>query len=264
MLTALACTAAAAVAADALFVTPFAMQHRRLTLAVRRVPPVLQGKRILQLSDLHIDGWTYREVFIRQHVLASRPDLLVITGDLLSSPEGIPVVLQLLEGMHAPMGVWFVPGNNEIEEVDLWAFLARLRGMGIRPLLNEAASLGEACWLVGVNDPSMEKDDLSRALRGVPDDDFRLLLAHSPEIFYQAADRGIELTLAGHTHGGQVRFPWLGALYADTQRSGLNFVAGEYRRGASVLHVSRGTGMSVLPIRWLCRPEILEFQLVEA
>ncbi len=264
MLTALACTAAAAVTADALFVTPFAMQHRRLALAVRRVPPVLRGKRILQLSDLHIHGWTYREVFIRQHVLASQPDLLVLTGDLLSGPGGIPVVLQLLEGLQAPMGVWFVPGNNEIEEVDLWAFLARLREMGIRPLLNEAASLGEACWRVGVNDPSMEKDDLSRALRGVPETDFRLLLAHSPEIFYQAADRGIELTLAGHTHGGQVRFPWLGALYADTQRSGLNFVAGEYRRGDSVLHVSRGAGMSVLPIRWLCRPEILEFQLVEA
>ncbi|MBI4872398.1 MAG: metallophosphoesterase [Candidatus Riflebacteria bacterium] len=263
MLGTLGAVAAGCLLADALLMGPFDMQRRRIRLALPRVPETLRGKRILQLSDLHVTGWTYREVFLRQQVQESRPDLLVLTGDLISATAGIPIVLELLQGLTAPLGIWFVPGNNEIEEADVHGFQAQLESLSLRPLVNRAVQLGPDCWLAGVNDPSMNKDDLGRALRDVPAGAFRILLAHSPEVFYQAADRGVELTLAGHTHGGQVRFPFLGALYADTQRSGLAFVDGEYRRGPSVLHVSRGVGTSVLPIRFLCPPEILEFELVE-
>ncbi len=187
--------------------------------------------------------------------------MIVITGDLLSSGKGIPAILELLEGLQAPMGVWFVPGNNEIEEIELMPFVEQLSGLGIRTLLNEAVEIAPDFWLVGTNDPSLDKDDLPMALRQVPPGAFRLLLSHSPEVFYQASDAGVELTLSGHTHGGQVRFPFLGALYADTHRTGLQFVMGEYRRKDSVLWVSPGVGMSLLPIRFLSPPEILEFEV---
>lgn len=254
---------AAYLAADACLFTRFEMEHRRIALRLAGLPESLAGKRILQLSDLHVGEWTYKEVFIRHRIRECRADLVAITGDLISNTRGIQPALDLLEGISAPLGVWFVPGNNEIEEIELEPFIEKLGKLGIRTLVNEAAPLADGAWICGVNDPSLEKDDLTRALEKVPPKAFRLLLAHSPEIFYQASDSGVELTLSGHTHGGQVRLPYLGALWADTQRSGLEFVMGHYRRARSQLHVTRGVGTSMLPLRFLCPPELLEFELLE-
>lgn len=250
------------VAADALVFTPYAVEFNRVPLRVRRVPPGLAGKRILHLSDLHVGGWTYRELFVRHVVETSAPDLIVITGDLLSSGRGIPTVLDLLGHISAPLGVWFVPGNNEIEELIMSPFIHQLEDLGIETLLNQGRAIGEGWSLVGVNDPSLEKDDLARALRSVPPEDFKLLLAHSPEIIYQAADWGVDVVLCGHTHGGQVRVPWAGALYADTQRTGLRYVQGRHEVRGTVMSISRGLGMSKLPIRWNCPPEVLEYTLL--
>ena len=88
-----------------------------------------------------------------------------------------------------------------------------------------------------------------------------ILLSHTPETFPDAKARGIALTLAGHTHGGQVQFPFVGPLWGDTPRTGRRYVAGVFEEGRSTLVVSRGIGWSLLPLRFLCTPELIELRL---
>ncbi|MBI4860218.1 MAG: metallophosphoesterase [Candidatus Riflebacteria bacterium] len=247
-------------------VEPWRIERSVLRLPVPNLPPGLIGKRILFLSDLHTQAWGYRELFVAEVLRRRPPDLVIVTGDLISSPVGVPVVLELFGPASPPMGIFFVRGNNEIEELpDPDAFAERLRGLGWTVLCNEHRVIddpaGRFC-IAGVDDPNNRRDDLAKALHGIPHGMFTLLLSHTPEPFLEAAGRGVELVLAGHTHGGQVRLPGIGALWTDTPRCGRRYSAGVYREGGATMVVHRGIGWSVLPLRLYCPPEVLELELV--
>ena len=172
------------------------------------LPRRFDGLRILQLSDLHIDGGER----LREVVGELDYDLCVITGDYrfdVSGPivESMNRLQYVLEAVDCEFGTLAILGNHDWLEI-----VPCIEEMGARVLLNESVALrsGDAeLWIAGVDDNHYYGcDDMTRALEGVPDDAFRILLAHSPASSAEAAANGFDLYLAGHTHGGQTCLPF--------------------------------------------------------
>ena len=197
-------------------------------------------------------------------------DLIAVTGDMVHTPAGIEPFLQLARSFQARDGVYAIFGNSEHKNgVRPYAFSQTLALNGIPPLMNRHVLLtrGESQMaLVGVDDPVNDKDRLGDALEGIPPDLFTLLLMHSPDGVAEAVVRGVDVVLSGHTHGGQIRLPWYGALYTHSHM-GKRMSDGYYSRGRlrnaigirpgrTQLYVTRGLGVSGLALRFLTRPEL--------
>ncbi len=214
--------------------------------------PLAAPLKIAHLSDLHTYGVGRRERRLLALLETERPDLIVVTGDTLAGSGSYEMCRQLLARLHAPLGVWVVRGNWEN-----WRPLKGERAFyasaGVNFLLNEARQAREGVWMLGLDDPSSGSPNFAAALKGVPRDAFVIALFHSPFYFDQVVSR-CPLALAGHTHGGQVRLPFLRPLWLP--RGSGRFLAGWYEQGGSRMYVSRGVGTSVLPVRFLCRPEL--------
>jgi predicted MPP superfamily phosphohydrolase len=225
--------------------------------------PVDPPLTIAHLSDLHTEGLGRRERELLERLDAEKPDAIVVTGDSLNGQLFGPRpgrhdevayarAAGFLGRLHAPLGVWVVRGN--------WEELRRLpdeRGyysrLGLRFLVNEAAEMRPGVWVAGFDD-SKGSPQLEPALRAIPADArFTIALFHSPAYFDRLKGR-FPLALAGHTHGGQVRLPFLPPLWLPSGCG--RYVEGWYESGGSRLYVSRGIGTSVLPIRFFCRPEL--------
>ena len=208
--------------------------------------------KIAQLSDLHTYGVGRRERRLLALLEAEQPDLIVVTGDTLANTGTYEMCRELLSRLHAPLGVWVVRGNWEN-----WrpvkgerAFYASAQ---VHFLLNEARPVREGVWVVGLDDPSSGSPDLEAALKSVPAGAFTIAVFHSPAYFDQMAGC-CPLVLAGHTHGGQVRIPLVPTFWLP--RGSGRFLEGWYERAGGHMYVTRGIGTSILPIRFLCRPEL--------
>lgn len=209
--------------------------------------------KIAHLSDLHTHGLGHRERQMLAILEAEKPDLIVVTGDTLADHGGsYPQCREVYEKLHAPLGVWVVRGNWEN-----WKPLRRERAFyeaaGMHLLVNASAYVTPNVWLVGLDDPYTGTPKLNSALQGVPPDAFKIALFHSPAYFDRVAGHA-NLCLSGHTHGGQVRLPFLNPLWLPAGCG--RYVEGWYEESGSQMYVSRGVGMSILPVRFLCRPEL--------
>ena len=234
------------------------VEPRRLEVSRHRCPlaPGAPPLRILHLSDLHFarDGAWVRSIL--EQLGQIKADLVVITGDLLHIGAE-PEVKALLAALpDAPLGRFACVGNW-----DRWSghALPALRGLfeeaGIRLLVNEVAELhhGErSITLVGMDDLLSGEPDLD-LMDGLPPGIPSVVLSHTPTLFPALAGRGADLVLSGHTHGGQIRAPLKGALWMPVGSG--HYDAGWFAAGDARLFVSRGIGMSVAPLRFLCRPE---------
>ncbi|HWQ13247.1 MAG TPA: metallophosphoesterase, partial [Roseiflexaceae bacterium] len=227
----------------------------RVELRLPRLPAGLDGLRVGHLSDLHL-GFRYADSNLAWAVEVMRreqPDLIVITGDLVSFQHAIPEVAGLLRGLSAPLGVYAVPGNHDYwEGVDDVA--AALAVCGVPMLFNEPRRItcgGAELWLIGMDDMWDGRIDMAAALRSVPADAFTLLLSHSPDFVEEAAARRVDLQLSGHAHGGHIRLPLLGPLAMP--RFGRRYVMGRFQVGPTALYVSRG--LAGAPLRFNCPPE---------
>ncbi len=243
----------AAVAIDALLIEPNWIEVTRHHIYVQAPAGALaRPLKIAHLSDLHTRGMGRRERRLLALLEAEQPDLIVVTGDTLANYGNYEVDHQVLSRLHAPLGVWVVRGNWEN-----WRPVKNERAFyasaGVNFLLNEAQLVCEGMWIVGLDDPSSGSPDLESALKSVPPGTFTLTLFHSPAYFDQIAAR-CPLVLAGHTHGGQVRIPLVPTFWLP--RGSGRFLAGWYWRGGAQMYVSRGIGTSILPVRFLCRPEL--------
>jgi predicted MPP superfamily phosphohydrolase len=249
-------------------VEPFRLILTRLTVETAELSPEAQPIKILHISDLHVERLTRREAKLLALVEEAAPDLILITGDYLNlsytrDKKAHSQVSQLLAQLSAPHGVYAVLGSPPVDERDVVPAL--FKELPISLLVNESAvvSLDEQRHLVilGLDCTHHLPTDaaaLSRLATTSPNHQPNVLLYHAPDLMPEAAGLGIDLYLCGHTHGGQVRLPLLGAILTSSQL-GKRYEMGLYREGKTHLYVSRGVGLEGLSaprVRFLAPPEI--------
>jgi predicted MPP superfamily phosphohydrolase len=231
----------------AFFVEPYSLELTRHGLAA----DVSQPLKIAHLSDLHSRGFGTRERQLVALLDQAVPDLIVVTGDLVDSGTLEPT-RELFRRLRAPLGIWVVRGNSERARGD-GSDGAFFKSVNAHLLDNQGVPVREDVWLAGLDDPLTGHPDLDVSLKGAPAASFKVALFHSPEIFGQVAGL-FNLGLAGHTHGGQVRLPGLSSFWLAQPNS--PYIAGWYTKNRSQLYVSRGIGTTLVPARFLSRPEV--------
>ena len=265
-----AAAGAAGVVGAWMLVEPLWLQVTRPRIHVRGLHPDLEGFRIALLTDFHAGEGTPLWLIRRACRLAmrERPDLVALTGDFAADDAGsFAPVLDALGALRAPHGVWAVPGNHDYEVgIERWHAELR-RHPHVRDLTNRAVieRVGDAALCVaGVDDLSRGRPTL-RPLPPPEQRDFTLLLAHDPDQAEQArrSHDAVDLIVSGHTHGGQIRLPLLGAVRNPAWRDEL-YDEGLRRRPWTQVYTSRGVGTVHLPIRLLCRPEVAVLVLTGA
>lgn len=240
----------------------------RVVVPVTGLPPQLDGLTIVQMSDIH-SGMFMRESQMREYVgLANSlgPDLVALTGDFVATKGSqVAPFINAISALRAKHGVYGCLGNH-----DLFANAAELieggfarHGFKLLRGRNEIIDVGGAKLnIIGVDyiglDPEVRNVD--DALRGISTEGTTILLLHAPQLFPQAARAGIDLTLSGHTHGGQIALN-LGDLLLTPARLSTIFLAGLFKIGDSHLYVNRGLGTTGPPIRIGAPPEITHITL---
>ncbi|UCH29825.1 MAG: metallophosphoesterase [Myxococcales bacterium] len=242
------------------------VEVKRVPIRLRKLPPRLDGLRLVQLTDMHV-GLTIGREFVEdvvQKVNALDPDIVAITGDLIDGTvEDLGHSVAPLGNIQASLGTFFVTGNHEYYSgADSW--LGFLQTLGIRALRNEHVELekdGETIHVAGVDDWTAHQfgrghgADMARAMQGRDITKPVVLLAHQPVQFEEAREHGVDLQISGHTHGGQI-FPF-GVLTRLVQP----FLSGLHRRGDSQIYVSSGTGYWGPPMRIAAPAEITLIEL---
>jgi predicted MPP superfamily phosphohydrolase len=228
-----------------------------------RLPRSFDGLTVAHLSDIHIRRYGSREQRTLRLLAEAKPALIVVTGDFTRANTDPDLLRRFNEGLRdlaAPLGVWGVLGNHDhwhSPAPDERAVRLFFADAGLRLLINQGGHLErgvDRLSLLGVDDPFTGLARLETALRDRLENSFTVLLAHSPEIFPRADLAHVDLVLAGHTHGGQLRFPFIGPLWLP--RGSEPYESGWFNGRSAKMYVTRGIGTSVLPFRFLCRPEL--------
>jgi predicted MPP superfamily phosphohydrolase len=238
----------------------FQVDFAERTLCLPRLPRAWDGLSILHLSDLHFGGTPDKAFYQGVMDLCQEwePDLLAFTGDIVDSDSHHRWILPVLGRLRWRLAAFGILGNH-----DVWFEPGRVRRrlgkIGIRVLGNSWEQLdvrGEPLTVIGHEGPWFRPEpDLS----GCPADGFRLCLSHTPDNIRWAQEHKIDLMLAGHTHGGQIRFPIVGSLLVPS-RYGRRYDCGTFSEPPTVMHVSRGLA-GQHPVRYLCRPEVTRIVL---
>jgi predicted MPP superfamily phosphohydrolase len=249
-------------------VEPFRLKLTELLMFTDRLPVGLPAMRILHITDLHIERWTRREDDVLRIVNETKPDLIVISGDYVNlsytkDSETQRLVHHLLSQLSAPFGVFATLGSPPVDLRE--NILPIFEELDITLMRNswEVIDFGDGrkLTLLGMDCTHHIPTDearLAHLMSQAPNDIPHLFLYHSPELMPQAAAQGIDLYLCGHTHGGQVRLPFIGPLLTSSQL-GRQFVMGHYHLGRTHLYVSRGIGlegMSAPRVRFMAPPEM--------
>lgn len=242
---------------------------RRMSIGIPGLPPAFDGYRIAHLSDLHFGpALTYRTVM--SAILVTRDlqaDLVVITGDFVTSQLDKFLMPDALSRLSALDGVWGVLGNH-----DHWTDadgVERILGeSGVRVLRNTNTCIlrrDAGIWLAGVDDMMAGQDDLDATLAGIPEGAVTLLMAHEPDYADTVTARGrVALQLSGHCHGGAPRIPWLGLqVFPWLVTHGRKYPYGLYHTGNMWVYASAGAGRGSLP-RFHGMPEVAEITLTRA
>lgn len=250
----------------------------KITLSGSRLPAAFSGFRIAHVSDLHNAEFGEGNTRLLRMIAESRPDIIVITGDLVdSSRTDIDVAAAFAGACANTAPTYYVSGNHEalLSQAEYERLKTDLEAVGVTVLEDEAVRLergGEEIALVGLADPlftvksslfgetpAMTRTKL-RSLTGT-EDDYTILLCHRPELFDVYVSSHIDLALTGHTHGGQFRFPFIGGLIAPDQGFFPKYDAGLFLESDTNMIVSRGLGNSIVPLRFNNRPELILIEL---
>jgi hypothetical protein len=250
-------------AGDALLREPQAVKVEETVLPLAKIPPGRE-LRLVHISDLHIRAFHDYYQKVAETVNALAPEIILITGDFLEKDRNLADVRRFLDLLRASKGIYAVQGN--------WEYWARLEGenmrrhlarAGVTLLIDQRLDLDlrkVPISVLGLDYPS-SVDRLKTLQEQADPARVNLLLSHVPAFGHEELDPRIDLILCGHTHGGQVRIPFIPPFYLP--RFSGSFVSGLYRVGPNdtPLYVTRGIGTSVFPVRFLCRPEITLLRL---
>jgi predicted MPP superfamily phosphohydrolase len=248
--------------------------HQRIRLA--RLPKAFEGFRIVQLSDLHVSAFMTADEIRRYAAIANglKPDLVALTGDFVTWDASVQgAVVEALSGLKAPFGVFGCLGNHEWLTETEDSITRVFSAQGTRILRGERVAIesaGSKLNLLGVDYQSLAgrmeapgheaKEYLSGVERLLIPNTVNILLSHNPNTFDRAAQLGIDLSLSGHTHGGQVAVEFKHCSLAAA-RLLTPYIRGWFQKGDAQLYVNRGIGTITFPIRIGARPEITVFEL---
>ncbi|HYF76026.1 MAG TPA: metallophosphoesterase [Symbiobacteriaceae bacterium] len=235
-------------------VEPRLIRVERVTVAIPSLPTHLQGFTIGVLTDLHLGSIVSTE-YIRsaaEKLAAEKPDLVVVAGDLISEDAAaaeLPRALEPVKGAFACLGNWdyYQPSIRSQKTV--------------RMLVNAGVQAAPGLWIGGVDDCLLGEPSLEKAFAGAPEGAVRILLAHEPDYADRVAARHrVALQISGHSHGGQVKVPFIGPLLLPPM--GRRYVEGLHQAPNCQVYASRGVGVAHLPFRFLCPPEVTILELV--
>lgn len=212
--------------------------------------------KIIQISDLHTKGISTVEEKVIMAVQSENPDFIFLTGDIATQGGTNSGYEKVLGELKAKKAIYYIPGNWEDWEPisDLSNILMR---NNIIDLTNKSIRLDENLWLAGFADEPTGKPDLD-ILRNIPNDSKIISIFHSP-IFFDKVSHLIDLAFAGHSHGGQIRLPLVGSISLPPGSG--DFDQGWFQKNRAKMYVNRGIGTSIVPFRFLCRPEISVFEI---
>ena len=251
--------------------------HKRISL--RRLPKAFEGFRVAQLSDFHIGPFMSEEQIRKYVAMANgfKPDLIVATGDFITwDPSTQGAIVKAVAGLKAPFGVYGCLGNHEAWTNTEASITQLFAAEGIRILRKQRQPIqagGDTLNLIGVDFQTRPHFRMApkgehfvrEYLEGVEElvlpGTVNILLTHNPNAFDRAAELGIDLSLAGHTHGGQVALEFVHRNISPS-RLVTSYVKGWFRQGDAQLYVNRGIGTIGVPIRINAPPEITIFELV--
>jgi uncharacterized protein len=232
-------------------------------LPVTGLPAALEGVRIALLTDIHHSRLVGADDVQRavQLAMAQRPDLIVLGGDYVTFGDRAFVnpVAELLAPLHAPHGVFAILGNHD-DDKDMPGALLRKGFTVLKDQRTRLTLRGEALEVAGIRFWTRRAADLARVLRNAHDT--VLLLAHDPRRLTEAAQLNVPAVLSGHTHGGQVVLPGVGAVATKAAR--FPILEGVGRRDNTSIFVSRGLGTVYVPVRINCPPEVALVTLTRA
>lgn len=241
------------------------------TVPIANLPDEFQGFTIAFASDIHSSVFmtvpTMRRYVAALNAMAA--DCIVVAGDFVNSlVEEVYPFAEAFSQLKAPQGVFGVLGNHDYYTRNVDAVAREVIDCGIRLLVNERVVIRKGAGkliLLGVDDTGNHDRAaqwIDRAAQGEGEDSPRILMCHRPYHFEQAAQRKIDLTLAGHTHGGQIVLARIGNDVIAPARMASPYVAGLYSLGLSNMYVSRGIGTVAIPVRINCPPEITRITLI--
>lgn len=250
------------------YVEPERLTIERTLIPIPGLPSALDGFKIVQMSDFHLFPFT--EIALISEAVAKanelKPDLIVLTGDyVLGDPNAIFELAPVLAGLNGRQGVFAILGNH-----DWWTNVKAVKlgfaEAGLTVLQNQGMALGEGrdnLYLAGVDDCWSGKPDFEAAMADHPAGATTILLAHEPDFADTFAQDGrLALQLSGHSHGGQVRLPGVGALVLPSY--GQRYDMGLNRVGQMWVYTTRGIGVVGPPVRLNCPPEISELILTRS
>ena len=249
------------------------------TVEAKELPDAFDGYTIVQISDLHDAYFGQGQRNLMALIDAAQPDAIVFTGDLVHGVEqGADNALCCIEQAVQRAPVFVVSGNHEgrADAVGYEAFCAQLAARGVHLLDDRKVIVersGQQICLVGVHDPCFDAhgradedapwEIMQRTLQTILQGESRytVLLSHRPERLTLYAQQGVDLVLCGHTHGGQIRLPLVGALYVPNQGVFPPYAYGMYVQKDTQMIVSAGLGSSQVPVRFFCPPEVMQITL---
>lgn len=239
----------------------FQVEFTDKTLALPQLPAAWDGLTILHLTDLHLCGSPDRAFYehvIERCLMAGVPDLIALTGDVVDSEWHHRWIVPVLGRLRCTVAAYAILGNHDSWR-DVTQIRRRLRRIGMRVLPNTWERLdarGVPMTVIGHEGPwLLPAPDLA----GCPDDAFRLCLSHTPDNITWARRHKIDLVLAGHVHGGQIRLPLLGSVFVPSRFS-RQYDCGTFYRPPTVMHVGRGLA-GQHPLRFFCYPEVTRITL---
>ena len=242
----------------AFFIEPFLLSIERLDLLFNDLPDEFDGFKIVQVSDFHLSHFTPLHVKVLTAIDTEKPDMIAITGDFDGKnltelgKNFCKNIAEKSRYVFAVLGNW----DHRTENLD---FLVKsIEDSGISVLINGSAVIernGKKLFITGTDDSFTGNEDLGKTFKSVPENSFIIMLTHCPDIIYDAVKYKPQLVLSGHTHGGQVKVPFITAIFVPS-KFGTRFLSGLFRVEGTYLYVNRGIGTSHIPVRFLSLPEL--------
>jgi uncharacterized protein len=236
---------------------------KRETISLANLPTAFHGRTIAILTDFHHGPFVSMDFIRRAVALAQelKPDAFMLLGDFAHkgthATEQLPPCLEAVSKLQAPLGVFAIPGNHDMQAQGE-VYREAIRHTPLTDLTNRSVRLslnGQFLSVAGVDDLWWGKPDLKTALKEVPKEEAVILLSHNPDFAEVSPDPRVSLMLSGHTHGGQAYLPGVGSIFSPS-RYGSKYLAGLVQGPASRVFVSRGLGEAGVPMRLNCPPEI--------